>query len=216
MKRLTNLLHLVAGLALLAIGAYFLLGVANNWKTWWQRQSASTSQPASNDPALSAANSKVYGVLGQFTGAASANDPPPRDNAAIAPSDRVYSANAGQPNHFLHRRLSVETCQIFEFVVPPHAIHPRLEGTFRPAGVYWNHSGSPSVELLLMNEEGFASFTSNKPSLPVFYADASTRGAIQWPLRGAATAQKYYLVFRNPSERDGPSVVDADFTAAFE
>jgi len=216
MKRLTNFLHLAAGLGLLWIGAYFFLGIADKWKTWWERPQETASTQTSSDPAAST-GTKMVSVLGQLTGesgGANGGDAAPPDSSTAAAGARVYAANMGQPNHLLHRRLSVETYQIFEFQVPPHAIHPRLEGRFSPAGER-RSQGNPSIEVLLMNEEGFVRFTSNKQSAPVYSADASSRGEVHWPLVGTSRTQKYYLVFRNSSGRPSAGV-NADFTAAFE
>ncbi|MGB6632964.1 MAG: hypothetical protein WBD25_12755 [Terriglobales bacterium] len=45
----------------------------------------------------------------------------------------------------------------------------------------------------------------------------SGTGEIDWKLNANVdNPQKYYLVFRNSSEEQGPSLVDADFTASFE
>jgi hypothetical protein len=223
-KKVTNLLHLLMGVVLLAIGGYFFRAVAHEGKIWWQHESSATAAPvrakepgsASDDPTLSAANLQVYGVLGEQNGAASGGD------AALAPSgppsvlDHVNAADAGAANHFLHGRLAVQTYQIFEFMVPPHAIHPQLKGRFRSVAARRNASGG-SVELLLMSESEFASFAHNKPGAATFSADPSSRGEIHWELNaGVANPQKYYLVFRNSSEGQGPSIVDADFTASFE
>ena len=73
MKRLTSLLHLLTGVALLTIGAYFFRAVAYEGKTWWHQQPSLTvasarsvkSDSASDDPTLGAVNLQVYGVLGQ-------------------------------------------------------------------------------------------------------------------------------------------------------
>ena len=224
MKQFTNLLHLLVGLVLLAIGVYFFRTAAHEGEMWWDQQSSSSvasarsAKPgsASDDPILSAANLQVYGVLSQQ------NEAENRANAVPAPSsgpssalDHVNAADAGAPNHFLHGRLTVRTHEVFEFVVPPHAIHPQLKGRFRSVAARRNPRGG-SVELLLLNEHEFANLAHNRAGTATFSADPSSRGEIHWDLNAeASTPQKYYLVFRNSSEQ-GPSIVDADFTASFE
>ena len=218
------MLHLLTGIVLLAMGAYFFRGLAIQGKGLLQQQLSVVAHPAksaksdsaSDDPILSAANVKVYGVLAQQ------DEAPTEDAAAPAPSngppsllDHVNTADPGAPNHFLHKRLSVKTSQIFAFEVPPHALRPELQGTFRSVATPRNPG--PSVELLLMNDEEFASLVDHKPGTTTFSADPASRGDIHWDLKATVgNPQKYYLVFRNSSQGQGPSIVDADFTASFE
>jgi hypothetical protein len=222
-KRVTNLLHLLAGVALLVIAGYFFRELGQNGKTRLQQLSVEThparpakSHSASDDPALSAANENVYGVLGEHDDdAAGGDDAAPAPSSSPSLLDNLNAGDAGAPNHFLHRRLSVETYQVFAFEVPPRAIRPELRGTFRPARR--NTNDSTSVELLLLNDGEFARFVKNRPVTATFSSNPSGRGSIDWKLdANVETAQKYYLVFRNSSEGQGPSIVDADFTASFE
>ncbi|MFZ1919778.1 MAG: hypothetical protein WAU58_19555 [Terriglobales bacterium] len=223
-KKVTSLLHLLMGVVLLAIAGYFFRAVGHEGKMLWQRESSRTVAPvrfaeslsASDDPTLSAANLQAYGVLAEQNGAAGGGDAAPAPSSPPSLLDHVNAADAGAANHFLHGRLAIETYQIFEFVVPPHAIHPQLKGRFRSVAARRNQSGG-AVELLLMSESEFAGFAHNKPGTAAFSADPSSRGEIHWELNaGVANPQKYYLVFRNSSEGQGPSIVDADFTASFE
>lgn len=223
MKKVTNLLHLLMGVVLLAIVGYLFRAVAHEGKMWGKHESSRTapfrsaeSGSASDDPTLSAANLRVYGVLAGQNGAAGGGAAAPAPSGPPSLLDHVNAVDAGAANHFLHGRLAVETYQIFEFVVPPHAIHPQLKGRIRSVAARPNASDG-SVELLLMSESEFASFAHNKPVAATFSANPSSRGEIHWELSaGVANPQKYYLVFRNSSEGQGPSIVDADFTASFE
>lgn len=229
-KRITNLLHLWAGIALLTVGAYFFGGIAGGGRVWWRQHSslfgqatrATKTVSASDDPALSAAKVKVYGVLGQ------ANDATRGDDAVAAASsgstslvDHVNAVNAGgidvgTPNHFLHRRIAVKTFQFFEFEVPAQAARPELQGTFQ-AVAEQQTSDSPSVEVLLMNGEEFGRLVNHRPVHDALSSSPSRGGEIYWKLKSASgKPQKYYLVFRNSSPEQGPSIVDADFTASFE
>jgi hypothetical protein len=157
----------------------------------------------------------MYGVLAQQNEEGSGGDavPAPRSGAPSA-RDHVNAPDASAPNHFLKGRVAVETYQIYEFVVPPHALHPQLKGSFRPVTTHQNPAGS--VELLLLNEQEFAGLAHNKLANSTFSADLSGRGEIHWDLNASANPQKYYLVFRNSAEGQGPGIVDADFTATFE
>ncbi len=73
MKRVTNLLHLLAGVALLVVACYFFRELAHNGKRVWQRESSVVGHPAksarsasgSDDPTLNAADVKMDGASGQ-------------------------------------------------------------------------------------------------------------------------------------------------------
>ena len=231
MKPVTNLLHLLVGLALLAIGAHFFLNGVHGGKTWRQQQSSMEAQPArsatsdtpGDDFTPSVADGKVD-VFSPPDKAAGGGEVTDDDDAVPATSsdshsfvDHVSAADTHAPNHFLHRRLSVETFQIFAFAVPPRALRPELRGTFRSVATQRNPDGGASVEVLLLNEKEFARFVSHKPVTATFTSNPSRRGQIDWELGAPVdNPQKYYLVFRNSSAGQGPSLVDADFTASFE
>jgi hypothetical protein len=215
---------LLTGIALLVVVTYFLRGAALGGKIWLQQQSSvaahspkpAQSDSASDDSIASASNLKVYGVLAQQDVAASGDDAAPARSGPPAPFEHVNTVDAGAPNHFLHKRLAVKTSQVFAFEVPPHAICPELQGTFRSVATRRNPGGG-SVELLLLNEEEFATFTNNKPASTEFSLDPSSRGDIHFELNATfSNPQKYYLVFQNSSKGQGPSIVDTDFTISFE
>ena len=218
MKQIANLVHLAVGVMLLALGAYSVRAVANHWTEWWHHELASTSKTptAPKDPGVSDGNTKVYGVLAGLEADGGGDDAAPANSSPTSPVDRVFASDASKPNHFLHRRIAVETYQIFALDVPPHAIRPQLDGKFRAVTGLRNRRSNTGVEVLLMDEEQFGSFTDNKPWTPVLRDDPSSQGEIHWDLRASASAQRYYLVFRNCSTRTGPNLVDADFTASFE
>lgn len=220
-------MHLMIGISLLAIGAYFVAGLAHHGKTWWQQMFGTAEAPsptkpstAGDDPILSAANTQVYGVLGQRGEAAgkSDEDASPASSSGPAPKvDHAYGTDPGAPNHFLHRRLTVKSIQIFEFEIPPHAFHPELRGRFRSVGSERSPGGGPAVEALLLNDEEFADFANRKPWEPMRALDPASNGEIHWSLdTPAVNPKKYYLMLRNSAEKQGPSIVDADFTAGFE
>jgi hypothetical protein len=223
-KSVKNLLHLLAGTALLAMAAYFFRQLADEGKMRWKQES-SVAQPArsakspsaSDDPISGVAKVKVYGVLNQQDDSAGGSDAVPASSSG-PPSfrDPAYSADAGAPNHFLHRHLLVKTFQFFEFEVPAHATRPELEGTFQSVATMQNPEGAP-VEVSLMNTGEFARFLNHKPVVSQLTSPPSRGAEIYWKLKApASNPQKYYLVFRNSSTGQGPSIVDADFTASFE
>lgn len=199
----------------------------------WQQQSSVLAQPpspaksgsANDDSILSGPNERVYGVLGQPE-LAQPNEAAGGDNASLAPGSSPASlvdqvnhsnaVNADSPNHFLHRRLSVKTFEFFEFEVPSGAIRPELEGTFQSVATGGNPDGA-SVELLLMNDKEFARFVNHGPVVAKLSSPPSSGAEVYWKLNvPVGNPQKYYLVFRNSAAAQGPSIVDADFTASFE
>ncbi len=226
MKRITNLLHLWAGIALLAMGAYFFGGIAGGGKVWWRQHSSlfgqanrsSKTVSASDDPALGAAKVKVYGALGQADdGGGDAVAASSSGTASLVDHvGHVTAVDATASNHFLHRSFAVKTFQFFEFEVPAHASRPELQGTFQAVATQQTSDG-PSVEVLLMNGEEFGRFINHRAGHAALSSSPSSGGEIYWKLQAPADKlQKYYLVFRNASEEQRPSIVDADFTASFE
>lgn len=234
-------MHLTIGLLLLATGAYFAARLAHNGKAWWQQTFGTAKvtgsikpNGASDDPILSAANLQVYGVFGQKGQAVggsdeSAGSPPGSAPAPLADRSytaehrsytvdhRSYTAEQAVPNHFLHRRVTVKTSQIFAFEIPAHAFCPELRGKFRLVATERSPGGGPGVEVLLLNEEEFANFINHRPWIPTLSLDPANSGVIRWSLNSpAVNPKKYYLMLRNTDEARGPSSVDADFTASFE
>ncbi|MGA3088286.1 MAG: hypothetical protein ABSD75_06715 [Terriglobales bacterium] len=223
MKRVSNLLHLLTGVALLVTAIYFFRQLADGGKTMWQQQSfgvaprSAQSGSASEDAVQGmhklegAPDQAEEGAGGDGALSAATSGPP-------ALLDHVNSTvDTGAPNHFLHRRFSLETYQFFPFEVPLHAIRPELQGTFRSLAAQNYPDGDLPVEVWLMNAEEFARFVNHRAVIAEFSSKPSSRGEIYWKLEApAGRLQKYYLVFRNPSDGQRPTIVDADFTASFE
>ena len=235
-------LHLVSGLVLLGMAGYCLLAVARGWKPFWRHEWARTGvvrrtgkaggageQGAGGLPGAGPAGVSVYGLLAGGGGAG-------RGNAAsgaaggvaaqkAAPKAKVPASqlehvalNAQAPIHFLHERFSVRTYKGVEFVVPRLALHPRLEGKFRAYGATGagQEASGPAVEIMLMTEAAFRTFERNETETTEASAEAAEHGEIDWALDATyGNPQKYYLVFRNASDGDGVTVVDADFTVKF-
>jgi hypothetical protein len=216
----------MVGIALLVFAIYFLREFVHHSTSWWRREMAASNHPAessksgsaSDDPVLKASKPKVYGVLSAVAEETNADEAEPSlPSGPPSAVDHVSVLADATPNHFLHRRVTVKTYQGFAFVVPPHAVHPRLRGTLRCVVKPGNPGGGSPVELWLMNEAEFASFARKEAATPTFAADASAQGKIDWNLSATfGDEQKYYLVFQNPSEGRGLRIVDADFTVSFE
>jgi len=224
-KRVTNLLHLLVGFALLTIAAYFFWQTARGGNVLWWQQLSGAAEPSNSAKSDSAGDlllpgtgsANVNGVLSQHDEAPRGDDTVLTSSSTPSLLEHVYPLDAGEPNHFLHRRLSVETCQIFKFEVPSRAIRPELRGTFRSAATRRGPHSGGLVEILLMSEEEFLRFANNRAASAIFSSIPSSRGEVHWKLNAdLSDPQKYYLVFRNSSQERSPSVVDADFTVSFE
>lgn len=213
--------HLAIGIALLVLSGYFLREVALGWKTSWRQEMSRTarptksSKPAADDPLYGVADVKVYGVLSPKDEAENEDAalPPPSESSA-SPVEQVTRTTLA-PNHFLHKRILVQTYKGIEFVVPQLALHPQLHGTFRsvPTDQSW---GSP-VEVLLMRDGDYATFVHNETETTESSASPSNHGTIDWPLSATyAKPQKYYLVFRNSADEQGKLTLDVDFTVNFD
>jgi len=235
-RRVTNLFHLLAGLALLLVSAYSFRELSHRGQSWWRQQSAERPARAvtsvaggpstRNDPILSAANMKVYGVLAQHGEAPQApnSDTQAGDDAVPAnPSappqaiDRVSLGTVRTPGRFLHRRILVTTYSAFRFEIPSHMRHPQLEGMFLCVAKNGSPDRSAAVEVRLLNEEQFSNFAGNDAGDSTFSEGPAGHGDIDWDLKDTfGVSNKYYLVFRNFSKRSGPAVVDADFAVKVE
>ena len=148
--------HLVTGIALLLASGYILLGIAHGWKAFWRQElsrrahAAKSAKSTSDDPLFGVADGKVYGVLCSEDEAESEDDTPPPQTSA--PPIEHVAPTVIAPNHFLHKRISVQDYKGIAFVVPPLALHPQLQGKFQ--SVVTNHgSVNSAVELLLDHEE---------------------------------------------------------------
>jgi hypothetical protein len=226
MKQAKSLVHLLFGISLLATAAYFFGGLARHGKSLLHDQvselmskplKSAKPNPRSDDAVLSAADVQMSAVLGPQRKSASAENDATTPSSPASILDHVSALETGGPNHFLHRRLSVKTCQVFKFEVPLHAVRPELQGTFQTLATRRNPEGGPPVEVSLMNDEEFADFVNHRPGSTTFSSDSATGGQIHWDLNSpVVSSQKYYLVFQNSSVAQGPTIVDADFTASFQ
>jgi hypothetical protein len=212
--------HLAIGIGLLAISGYFLLGVAFGWKVFWRQELWRTAHPAkpaksvADDPLFGLTDGTVYGVLNSEDGTQADDEAVPPQTSA--PPIEHVAPTVIAPNHFLHKRLLVTAYKGVEFVVPALALHPQLQGRFRSVATNHTSDGS-AVELLLMTDREFATFVRNETQTTESSAFPSNHGAIDWKLGATyGKPQKYYLVFLNAFEGQGPVTVDADFTVSFD
>ncbi len=224
MKQVSNLVHLLAGIAVLAILACVVYVEAHRGR---QQLAFIDAQPAKRvNPNLPSDDSILEAAEGKKDVFDLKDEAASGDDAALTPStssntpsyhERVNPGDISAPYHFLHGRFPLTTSKIFRFEVPPRTIHPVLRGTFRSVATRQDVGGSPSVEVLLLDEEEFARFVSHKSVIATYTSIPSSHGDIRWELNANdPDPQKNYLVFRNSTEGQRPIVVDADFSASFE
>ena len=216
---------LLVGVLALATAGYFGLSALYGWKPLWREQekavaghsSAASFDPTTGDTAVRDSSSeKAYGPLASSMDAQDAESPQP-SHAPSAPLagmaiDHVAAPDDDAPQHFLHKKFAVRDYHGFEFIVPAHAMAPKLQGKFKS----FAQAGSAKVEVLLLNPQELNDLVTRHPGTFTFATDASNRGDVQWILTSPIfEAQKYYLIFRSSSGRF-PITVDADFTISWE
>jgi hypothetical protein len=218
-------IHLVSAALLFTIAGYFILFTARECKKLWQREVAATIQEVKStqtdapekveNDLTEAARLKMYGVLNQPE-TVDPKDAPvlrPRPNPP-AGLDRVNPSPAGAPRRFVHGRFSVKSYQGFAFDVPPHATHPRVQGSFR---VFASDGTASTMDVLLLSREEFDAFIHRGLGAATFSLPDSDGGDIDWVLNPTfLNPQRSYLVFNNASGRPQLKRVQADFTVSFE
>jgi hypothetical protein len=132
------------------------------------------------------------------------------------PMDHIF-ADAEMPQKHLHAKFALNKSAQFRFVIPPHIITPKLEGSFR--AFVKNGDGRPGraadIDLVLMNAQQFDDFIHGRDFETSFVLESSEH-AVEFALPGAHDQpQEYHLVFRDPALRANLFVV-ADFTVEAE
>ena len=220
--KLGNLFHLGLGILLLALGVIAFRVLGGIGKSWWQHESSVSERAAASsngDAPPEGSELAVYGFLAENLPAKGdgANDNASAGARSPSPIDRISAGTGASRSRFLHGRLSVKTYQAFQFVIPPHAANPRLEGTFRALQAGQQSGRGCSLEVLLMTDDEFQKFGRNEGTSSIHSQVPATHADIEWDLAPTyGERQQYHLVFRNASVRSGAAIVDADFGAKFE
>jgi len=134
--------------------------------------------------------------------------------------DHVVQQAPRDPVNFLHKTFPLKTSARFEFEVPEHCTHPRLQGNFR-AFVSQSSGATISdktadVKLLVLTNQEFAEFEKGKSGTATYSIDASHEQKVDFNLNSTSEQeQKYYLVFSNVGGARN-KFVDADFMISFE
>ena len=135
------------------------------------------------------------------------------------PSDHIAGSPVGSTNTILRRTFAVSRLTKVPFEIPAHAATPHLHGTFRS---FVQHAGAQSdddsanVDFLVLNQQQYTELANGRPSEALFSAEATHDQEVNLGLPvSQAEAQKYYLLFRNRSRKEGKKIVEATFTVDF-
>jgi hypothetical protein len=189
----------------------------------WLREAAVKSiakqkLPENPDDVTDAARLRVYGVLAPKGDKESTNFSGMREassSVSVSALDRVHTAPGSGPRRLFRSRLSLKSYRGFSFVIPPHAIRPRVEGTFKTLTTGNGRNFLP-VDVMLLNPEEFSDLIHQDGEGTASFATGGSDGAVDWSLAPTFFApQKYYLVFRNPSGTPA-ELVDVDFSISFD
>lgn len=154
------------------------------------------------------------GLLGACNRSAGPSKP------SVNPLDRVDTARI-KPNNFLHKTFTVKKYTQFLVEVPPHAVIPRIHGTFqsfvpRPGDDNLSDD-STDVGFLLMNPAQFADYAHGHGGGTALYTVESTHShEVEFVLSPTKNnSEKYYVVFVNTPGGAPIKSVTADFTLSF-
>jgi hypothetical protein len=133
------------------------------------------------------------------------------------PMDHIF-ADAEMPKKYLRANFALNKSAQFRFVIPPHIVTARLQGSFRAFVRHGDndHSGrTASIDLLLMNAQQFDDFVRGRAAEATFELESADH-EVDFALPGAHDQpEEYHLVFRDPALRAN-LFVTADFTVNAE
>lgn len=149
------------------------------------------------------------------------NKPQPvKPKESVNPLDRVDASRA-KPINFLHKTFTVKKYAQFEVDVPPHAVIPRVHGTFQsfvPGKEGENLSDDTTdVGFLLMSADQFADYSQGHGNGTALYTvDPTHDHEVEFVLPPTKDdAEKYYVVFVNAPGGAAQKKVQADFSLSF-
>ncbi len=133
--------------------------------------------------------------------------------------DHIADSPVGDSSVILHKTFAVGRAVHISFEIPPHAVTPRFHGTFRSFAKQDGaptHDESGNVDMLLMNEQQYAEFSSGHHPEVLFIADTSHFQDINFDLSPSFDHPvRYHLIFRNSPGGPQKKVVQADFSVDF-
>ncbi|HEX8814978.1 MAG TPA: hypothetical protein VF753_05715 [Terriglobales bacterium] len=137
--------------------------------------------------------------------------------SAMTPLDHADAIAVPPSQHFLRQRFVLKDRQDFLFVVPPHTVNPKLQGSFQAFMTSDNGAASQAsveIDFALMDEHQFDDFVHGRRADAV-YEQPSAGQTINFAIPPTHEYERHYhLVFMTQSPH--PAVVNADFTAIFQ
>jgi hypothetical protein len=136
---------------------------------------------------------------------------------AAEPRHRVAPTPVGTTQSVLQKTFNLKDSATFPFEIPADAVTPHLHGIFESFAGHAHEASddSANIDFLVLNEEQRTAAENNRASEAMFSVEASHNQAVNLDLPPSMNhAVKYYLVFRNPDDKNS-KVVEANFRVDF-
>lgn len=143
---------------------------------------------------------------------------PKEESPSIDPLNRVENAPKLASLNLVRSTFSVSRYTKFEFEVPAHSATPKLEGTFAAAGKKGGNevADDAKIDFLVMTPDEFELFAKGRGGTSTYSVTDAHSQKVEYALPSTLeSAQKYYVVFRNPTAKTHPVSVTADLTVSF-
>lgn len=135
--------------------------------------------------------------------------------------DKVSQGPRLAPQRVTHGLSKLEKSQKFPFDVPPHALTPRLQGSFtsfvQGAGGARINDESADVELMVMSDDQYDAFSNHRSAESLYAIEPSHDHGVSIALPATqGTGAHYYVVFRRTTDGKSPIWVNIDLSVEFE
>lgn len=138
----------------------------------------------------------------------------------LTAEDHIEDSPVGSSSQIVKKTFPLARAVQFSFEIPPHAATPKVHGTFRSfvqqgLGPSADDSAS-NINVLLMNEQQYAEFSSGREPDVLFITDASHYQDIDFELSPSQNQPvKYHLIFRSAPSTAPRKIVQADVAVDF-
>lgn len=134
------------------------------------------------------------------------------------PNDHILPSPVGTNSVVVRKTFPLASSVSFSFIIPAHAVSPKLKGTYRSfmgQQEVQDSEETADIDVQVLNEQQHTALRSGRPADAVFNSDTAHDQDINFDLPASHDQPvRYYLVFRN-DPRDGKKIVRADFTVYF-
>jgi hypothetical protein len=163
--------------------------------TFGKRIANSARQTQAQTPA--AASDQPVTIIGPLASYGQHEDeasPGSLQSDSASSMDRVVPAEIGSGGEVLQKTFVMTGNAAFSFDVPPHAIHPRLVGSYRAKSA--NLGAPANLDFLVLNADQYPAFAHGAAGDALFSAAASSGATVDLalPITNNAAA-RYYIVF---------------------